>query len=277
MTYSARADKPGRAKTWWEGLPNSVLLETAWERQMNLAGIDAYEAARENTTASDTDTGLRVIRKCIATATKAVEEMQRSMIIKDRVATNLRATTLSVPAETSALLTLKVMVDHAYGAVNPNDGANFHKVTMAVSKAIEQELNFRNWVQSSKEAARAYAKTEGITKIPRSIAERMIEEAGGDITRRLRQWRKVFKELNEYSWDDLEQHYCGDALVLTIAEALPEIFAIHVVPVKGRNTKHLKMTEEFRSQFDVLESKKAQLQAVKKPMLTRPKKWERNE
>ena len=276
MVYSARADKPGNCKIWWEGLPNSVLQETAWERQMNLTGIDAYEAARSKSDPTSTTTGQKMLRRMIDTATVAISEMQQKVIKNTRRDRNLKGTTLVVPAETTALLTLKVMIDRTYAAPEPTVGAYYQGVVMEVSKGVEMELNFRHWVQQSKEAARAYAKTEGLTKIPKSQAERLIEEHGANRSS-LARWRNTFKELGEYQWDTLELHYCGDALVTAVADAMPEEFLIHHFYKRGKNQKHIRMTDEFRDKFDAVESRYAQIQSVKKPMLTKPKRWERND
>lgn len=264
-------------KAWWAELPTETLRETAWERGMSLSGIDAFEQARYTASgtakaASESAAGQKLIRKIIERATTAIEDMQHEMLDLNRVDKNLKGTVLLVPAETSALLTLRHILDKTYATLEREEGANFQVCCKDVAKSIELELNFRNWLKSSKDAARAYAASQGSRKVPKSMAEKLIEGEG--VSRRsVFRWKKVFNDLNVYRWDTLEQHYCGEALTRTVVDALPECFEITTIFSRGKDEKVIRMTEAFRKQFDEIEHRVAQLQVIKKPMLTRPRRW----
>ena len=263
-------------QTWWADLPDDTLVETAWERQMNLSGIDAYENTRDHKKASSSASGQKMLRKLVDTTAEAISVMQKEMVGTNRVERNLKATVIVVPADTIALLCLKPMIDRTYGANDPDCGAGYQSLAETISKAVELELNFRNWVESSRQTAADYAAAKGLEKIPRSMAERIIEDQGVTV-RGIRNWRKTFSELSEFKWDTLQLHYCGDALLTTVVQALPDQFEIHHVFRGGNNKKHVRMTQRFREQFNNMEYHVASMQMQKKPMLTRPKKWERSE
>lgn len=262
---------------WWKDLPDETLMESTWERQMQFTGIERFEQARIKSNgkveeAHETRSGHKFLRKHIDRAAEAIEDMQRKVIGVNRVDRNLRGTVLLVPAETAALLTLRVLLDQTYRTVEVEYGANYQVVCKEIAKAIELELNFRHWIKTSREAAEAFAKTKGISKVPRSMAERLIEEEG--LTHRsMRRWRRTFDELNTYHWESLEQHYCGEAMAKTTIDALPEVFEIKKVWKQGKEVRHVRMKDEFRVSFNEAEAKIASLQVVKKPMLTRPRPW----
>lgn len=268
-------------KAWWADLPTETLRETAWERGMSMSGVDAYEQARytasgEIRAASESAAGQKLMRKTIAAATAAIEEMQLSLLELNRVDKALKGTVLLVPAETSALLTIRHLLDKTYATLEREEGANFQVCCKDVAKSIELELNFRNWLKQSKEAAKAYAASQGSKKVPKSMAERLIEGEG--VSRAsMYKWKKVFNDLNAYRWDSLEQHYCGEALVKTVVDALPECFEIATVFTKGKDEKVVRMTDTFRKQFNDIEHRVSQLQVIKKPMLTRPRRWTKEE
>ena len=141
-----------------------------------------------------------------------------------------------------------------------------------VAKAMEMELNFRHWVKQSRKAAKVYAEAEGLTKTPKSIAERLLED-GNINTGTLTKWRRVFNELNTYKWDDLAEYYCGDALVSAVVGGLPEQFEFCFVSIDGKRPKYVRMTDKYREELDRVEAQIVRMQAVKKPMLTKPKDW----
>ncbi len=278
--YTSKANKPQGVKTWWANLPDDTLLETAWERQMNISGMESYENSRLNkngkmTPASQSVAGQKFLRALIDRVDQAILEMQRKLITTTRVDRNLKSTVLIVPSDTTAMITLKAMIDRSYGASDPGIGAAYQGVATDISKSVELELNFRHWVETSKEASKAYAKVNGLAKVPRSMAERLIEEQGV-CQRTISRWRQSFSELSQYKWDTLEKHYCGDALLITAAESLPEYFDVHHYFKAGKKQKYLRMSEAFRKRFDDLEFSVAGLQVTKKPMLKRPKKWTPN-
>lgn len=270
--YSVKADKPGSVKMWWANLPDETLLETAWERQMNISGMEAYENTRNPKQATQTVAGQKFLRSLLDKVDQAILDMQRKLITTNRVDRNLKSTVLIVPSDTTSMITLKAMIDRSYGATDPGIGAAYQGVATDISKSVELELNFRHWVETSKEASKAYAKVEGLARVPRSLAERLIEEQGV-CKRTLIRWKQSFSELSQYKWDTLEKHYCGDALLITAANALPEYFDVHLYFKAGKKQKFLRMTEKFRKDFDNLEFSVAGLQITKKPMLKRPKKW----
>jgi DNA-directed RNA polymerase len=266
-------------QTWWADLPNESLKETAWERQMNLAGIAEFERKRyksndESKEASETVSGQKMIRKLILEAEAGINRMQDEVLSGTRMSRNTRGTVLMVPAETAAMLVLKIMLDRTYSASNDLEGSNFQLICKEVAKAIELELNFRNWVKKSRETAKEVAKAEGLTKTPKSKAEWLIESEGIDRTT-LWRWKQAFAELSEYSWDTLEQHYCGEALVRAVVDTLPQQFEIFVLMRGPHKELRLRMKPEFRAKFDDMEQRVANLQVVKKPMLTKPRPWRR--
>ena len=259
-------------KVWNPDLQDPVLNESAWERQMQMAGLEAFEKTRDGAEAAETTAGQRLLRKLVRKAEEAISAMQKNVLKINRVERELKATVLVVPADTCALLTLRTLINATYAPTNLLQGTPYQAVCRDVAKAIELELNFTNWLRESKEAAKAYAEANGLRTIPKSNAERLLQEHGMD-ARSLRRWKHTFEALNRYKWDTLEEHYCGEAMVATVVEALPEVFAITNEFVSGRQIKHIHMTEEARRKFDETEARIARMQVVKKPMLTRPKRW----
>lgn len=270
----------GKIKAWWADLPDDTLRETAWERKMYSAGLDAYERSRYYANgsvkeASETAAGQKIIRKLLKPATEAIETRQKELLNVRRVGRELRATVLIVPPDTAALLTLSMMIDKTYSASN-DLGTPFQPLCQEVSKVIEVELNFRNWIARSREAAKAYAKEVGQVSPPLSYAERLMSEEGVS-KKQIMRWRKSFKELNAYQWDSLAYHYCGDVLVSTVAEALPEVFEVHSAFQKGKTLKFCRMTEDYINRFAQIETQIAEMQVIRKPMLTKPRRWRKEE
>jgi len=266
---------------WWADMPSEQLMESAWERQMSLAGIEAYEQSRyrENGSvqaASESRAGQKIMRKLINDASEGIEAMQKEVIEAHRVDRTLKGTVLLVPAETAALITLKHIMDASYAASDFETGANYQVLCKEVAKSIELELNFRNWVKASQEAAEAYAKANGMSATPRSMADKLIADHGLS-ERTLRRWKQTFEDLNAYQWDTLEQHYCGEALVKTVVETLTDTFEIHTIFTKGKKQNYVRMKPEARAKLDEIEQQIVRMQVVKKPMLSRPRKWVRHE
>jgi DNA-directed RNA polymerase len=264
-------------QSWWADMPTESLKETAWERQMNLAGMEEYEQKRyksndKSKDASETKSGQKVIRALLETAEVGIGVMQEEVMNKARMSRTTRGTVLLVPASTAAMITVKILLDKTYNVIE--DGANFQGLCKQVAHAIELELNFRNWVKKSRESAKAMAKAEGLTKVPKSRAEWLIENEGFDRTTMWR-WKQAFAELSEYKWDELEQHYCGEALVRAVCTALPDHFEIVMVKKGPRSELKVRMVDAFRQTFDDMEQRTANIQVVKKPMLTPPKPWKR--
>lgn len=264
-------------QAWWKELPSETLTESAWERQMSFSGIEAFEKARytasgELRAASESTAGQRLMRKLIDRATDSITQMQREVLHKHRTDRNLKGTVIIVPAESSALITLRALIDRTYASPDQNQGYNWQLLANEVARGIELELNFRTWVESSRVAAAEYAKVNGLASVPKSMAEKLIEEEG--MTRMaLSRWKKTFKELKTYKWSSLEKHYCGEAMIDTVVAALPEAFEKHTFQHPQKKELMVRMTPEFRTKFDDIEMKVAQLQVVKKPMLSRPRPW----
>lgn len=268
---------------WWADLEDSVLTETAWERQMSLSGIEKFERARlnkkgEQKAASDSSAGQKMLKRMVEQAALLIEAAQREVVASGKqtgtTARTAKAAVVSLPADTAALLVLRAIIDKTYAAANATDGCNYQILVKEVSRAVELELNFRNWVMKSKSAAVAYAKAEGLSKTPKSYAERLIEEEG--LTpRSLSRWRKAFTELHEYEWSTLEKHYCGDVLVSAVVNGMPSAFEFHKLFKGERAEKTVRMTPTFREAFDTMEGRVADMQVVKKPMITRPRPWKK--
>lgn len=266
---------------WWADLGDEVLTETAWERQMNIAGIEAFEQAKftasgKTKRASESRTGQKVLRKFLERGAEAILEMQRNLLGVHRIDRTLRATVLMVPEDVASMLVLRALIDRTYGIADQEKGYNYQILAKEIAKSVETELNFHNWVRESQKQAKVYAKDKGLKKAPKSLAERLIEEESVSRATYFR-WKQTFDELNAYQWNTLEQHYCGEALLLTVVEALPEAFEVHTVAERGKTTKHVRMKPEFRKYFDDLEAKVARLQVVRKPMIGKPRRWTKEE
>lgn len=112
------------SKVWWVDLPNEQIMESAWERQMNLSGIDAYERvkydAKDKTqAASDSRAGQKLLRRLIDRATEAIAEAQKGLLKLTKVDRSLRATAMLLPPETAALIVLKRLIDSTYSPTFP--------------------------------------------------------------------------------------------------------------------------------------------------------------
>jgi DNA-directed RNA polymerase len=259
-------------KVWMPNIADPVMNETAWERQMQFSGLERFERSRVDKQASETAGGQRMMRRLIKVSTISIEQMQKDILGINRVSRELKATVLMVPSETSALLTLRCLMNNTYNPSSMMDGVTYQLACRNVAQSIEMELNFMNWLAESKRSAEDYAKLMGLKSVPKSQAERLLAESGMD-ARTLRRWKKSFEELNKYKWDTLTEHYCGEALVATVVNALPDVFETHVAFKGGKKLKHVRMTNKFRKELDNMESRIAHIQVVKKPMLARPKPW----
>ncbi|MDQ2066709.1 hypothetical protein Q9295_10000 [Xinfangfangia sp. CPCC 101601] len=270
-----------KVQAWWADMPTEQLRESAWERQMGVAGMEAFEQSRYRANgtqkeASETSAGQKLMRKLLTRATEAIEKMQAEIIDRHRVERAVKGTVLMVPADTCAVIALKIILDRTFTIINGTDGFSFQTICKEVAKGIELELNFRNWVRKSKESAKAYAEAQGYKSVPKSMAERLIEDEGRD-RQSIWRWKKAFAELNEFKWDNLAQHYCGDALVTTVVEALPDCFVFVSEMRRGKAMKYVRMTPELRKTFEEMETRMARLQVIKKPMLSRPRPWRKED
>lgn len=263
-------------KTWIAGLGNAQIVETAWERQMQIDGMENYENSRLGVSPSATNAGKKLLRSLLKKAEGAILTMQSELVGRPRTPRALKATVISIPADTLALITLKEVIDKTYGGADPDNGAAWQSLSRQIASACETELNFRHWVSTSREAARAYAAEQNMSSVPMSYAERMIAEKQGDRTARHR-WKQTIKELSEYQWELEEKYFCGDALLSRVCDALPETFERHFLVTSILKKKFIRMVPEARQRFDDIEFSTSNAQCVRKPMLTTPRRWTAND
>lgn len=268
-------------KTWWSESPDEQLVETAWERQMNMAGIERYETSRfkKNGDLQEltmTQTGQKTTRRMIKNAITAIDELQKEMSLpRSRTSQSNRATVLALPSETLALITIRALLDRTYDCSSNDQGVNWQLICKEVGKAVEDELNFRTILKGSREQARVYAK-ELDKAVPKSFADKMIEE-GDPRSRSLRRWKETFKDIETYTWDTSEKLFCGEALLDTVIMALPEDFTKHKVHEAGFMKNYAMMTDDCREAIDQSESMIASMQVIRKPMIRRPARWTKSE
>lgn len=268
-----------RTKAWWAGLGDQTLVESAWERQMLSDGLEAYEQSqvRSNGRAvelTDSGVGQKIIRDRIKRASDGVYEAQKRMLTRSGAGRDVRGAFISLPADTLAMIALRVVLNRVYSQADPDQGANFQFTCTNVSKAVETELNFRNWVTESRLQAKEYAKKMGLDKSPTPFAMRLIQEEGNVTSRSIRNWKKAFEELNEYSWSKVQHHYVGETLIMAVVEALPDTLEVHVKWTKGRKVKFIRLTPEFLKEVQDRQMSLAASQTSKKPMLATPEGWE---
>lgn len=277
----------GQILSWKPDGADETFVETAWERQMQIAGTTSYEKSRlrEDGTlrdASETTTGQSTMRQLMAVAEKAIENTQK-VLVSERTGAPLdrRGTVVLVPSDTLAMLTVRTLIDLTMQAPEPDTGVTYSRVSRMVSKGVEVELNFRNWLAVEKanvktwfasEEGQKWAKENGVDKPPRSKADKLLDDYGGG-ERSIKKWAKVFDSLSEYKWDQLASYYCGDALVSSVVLALPEAFEITNPFRKGHPVKCIRMVPEFHKAFSDKEAQNAMRQTRLKPMITKPIRW----
>lgn len=271
----------GQISSWHPGEDASpTLVETAWERNMQLLGSQVYDAKMyretgERKDASESKAGQKFITKSLVTLERAIECFQSKLITNknERSERTARGTILIVPAGTLAVIALRPVLDRTYAAPEPELGVSYQTLTRMIGKAVEVELNFRNWIAASKESASEYAKREGLKGTPTSLAEKLVAENGAS-RQALQNWRKAFAELSEYKWNELSEYYAGDALLTCVTSALPEAFEVCWPVVNHRHPrKSVRMKPEFADNLDKEEGRYSASQAAKKPMITKPKPW----
>lgn len=266
----------------WKSFTCDTMKETAWEREMNVSGFNNYTDYRDGLKSANgkpispekTKAGEKFIRKLLKDATQGIKDLQESIIGNRRAERSVRGTLLLVPADTMALICLKVMIDKTYATDQPARGVPLTTLTTTIGKAVEIELEFRTWIEQSREAAREYAEKEGLAKVPVSQAERLLKEKGVKAARSLSYWRREFEVLKEYQWTNQQKRYCGDALVHAVVDALPDRFEYFYNTRESQNQKFIRMTDTFREEFGELDYRLARMQTVKKPMLSKPVRWQ---
>lgn len=257
------------------------LAEVMWERGMNLAGIERYQRslyAEDGTIdeASGSATGQRMIRKMLKTAAAAVEDLAVEVLSTTRTSRNNRASVLLVPSETAALIVLRALIDQTYGAEDRELGTVYQTFCSHIGESVEIELNIRNWIQGSKEASAEYAKSVGRSAPAESPAERLIREKNWDRKTAYR-WSKSFSEMQQFKWTAEEQTFCGTALTKSIIDALPRDFEYHNTYDRGRTLGYVRMTPECVERFEQAEEKATQYHVIRKPMITLPRRWTKEE
>ena len=262
---------------WIKKITDPVMVESAWERHMSIGGINSFEAKKYTASGSrqsmsETASGQKHIRKSVVKLSEAIEKAQRLLLATGKRDREDRATVIVVPPDTSALIAMKLVLDRTYTAKAPTIGVMYQNLAKEVAKALETEANFRNWLLSSKENAKEYAKAQGMDSVPPSIAERLMKEQSID-SRTMRRWRQTFEELKNYKWSDEALHYCGDTILTVLVNTLPDQFEAYVRNTPLGSVKMVRMTPEFRESLGKTENIIASSQVMKKPMLTRPKSW----
>lgn len=256
---------------WWAEMPNTQAVETAWENSMGKEGMERYELSR-NKDHSQTNAGQKLIRKLLERSVKAVERVQKEVFERSGYCRTTRGTVLQVPAETTAILALRVLIHYTYSAAARDKGVRWQSACVAVGKAIEGELNFRNWLAASKDNAEAYRQAKGLEKAPMSFAERTLRDNVAN-RQNLSRWRQSYTELSEFEWDEDQLHWCGDAILGAIVFELSEHFNRDLVSGKGKKSNMLYMSNTLLEQFERAEIKAAEMSVVKKPMLAKPLPW----
>jgi len=260
--------------------PSVTMIETAWERQMNLTGTGRYDLQYYSKNgkvedAAEVTTGKQLTRKIVLKVSDAIARHQKNHVSMkgSPLDTSSRASVVIVPPETCALITVKEVIN---STTNKADGANLQRLCKAIGKSIETELNFRTWVYSSRENAREYAKLHGLETVTVSIAERLIQDQG--VSRMtMRRWKNAFADLSTHRWSDFDLHYCGEVMVEALLEALPDYFEKTRLCTKSKWESLIVMKPEIRARFFKSEADIASAQAVKKPMLARPRPWTKKE
>ena len=267
----------GQILEWKKYEDDEVLVESAWERKMHLLGSLSYDSKMLERPATERASGMKFLQDNIRKVEAKIREFQSNTILERnngtaRTERTVRGTVIIVPADTLALLTMKPLLDKTTSAPHPEQGASYSIISRLVGKAVETELNFRNWIATSQEEADQFAIDHGMTHSPVSMAERLVSEHG--VTERtLRRWRKSFQELTRYKWSDLQEYYAGDALLNAAIEAMPHAFEIVWPFIRQQKRKSVKITDSFAQKLTDDEIKHSASQTVKKPMLTKPKPW----
>jgi hypothetical protein len=260
----------GKIEIWRQEGVDPVLSEMSWERDMLTRGTEQHDKRNEGTTAAKTATGQSILRKFVKRAEEAIELMQAG-VNRPRVERTAKGTLVVVPADTLAMVALRVIIDRTCTVPEPDVGSPYATVSRLIGQAVETELNYRHWLTSSNDEAKAYAKEKGIAT-PSSFAERKVADLG--VTERsIRQWRETIKELTEYKWSDLSEFYCGDTLLQCVVSAIPEGFEVHTPWRTGKPVKCVRMIPSFLDEFHDRESRNAMIQPIRLPMLTVPQKW----
>lgn len=238
---------------------------------MMVDGANLYEASRDGRDTSETGAGKAMVRKLINRVTDAIEAMQKS-VASVKAHHTRKAALIAVPAETLALIVLTVMIDKCYCPEEPALGSLRSSLAKAVGEKVEFELSFRTWVADSKEAAKAYAKDNGLPSVPMSQAERIIQESTLSSPSRAG-IRRALQKVTEYKWTPEERLICGDALVFTVVKALPDCFETSLESTATSVRKFDRMLPAMVAQIDRLEIARGLNKPSKRPMLTPPRKW----
>lgn len=272
---------------WWKDLPDQTLMESVWEREMHLAAVEHHdrttlsnEGSRKDSL-TETGTGMKLASRYIKQTEAALKPIQMALINgNNRASRTARSTLMVVPAETVALLGVTYLLDTIYRATDQSLGVSYQLASKSIGKLVETELNFRTWVESSKDAARTMAQAQGLSKVPKSKAEWLIQESSVGLSeaakrKRRHEWKKSFAELSTYEWTKQELLFCGEAVIHSITTACPEAFQ-RITPLHlGRLQHRVILTQTLRDTIEDREAQAFETLSFKKPMLTQPKRWTR--
>jgi DNA-directed RNA polymerase len=263
-------------KTWWLNCPNEQLVETAWERQMNMAGIERFENLHYNANGkakdvSDMAVGHKTVRKMLKVGGDAVEKLQNDLVLMAKVNRIRRAAVLAMDHDTLALIGIRALLDSTYDTLEPDRGTNWQNICKNVGKSVENELSFQSILRQSKAEARQWAQASG-KPVPTSFAEKMLEK-NKNVDKFVKRWKKTLDDVETYVWDTETQLYVGEAIIQTLVLALPESFEKGLVPEGGFLKHYVRMTDECRSKINQIEEQITKMQVIRKPMIRKPRAW----
>ena len=248
------------------------ISETEWEYQMLRDGIRYYEATREGTSATNTPAGQSILRSIIKDCETTLEVKQRHIFDNKRIDEDTRSAIAIVPADTLSLIGLKEILDKTYREASIGKGASYTALANAIGSAVETEANYRYWQTQSKIAAKEWAEEHEIDYIPKSIAQRLTEEAGLTATQ-IRIWKRKFVDLTKYDWTTKQKLSVGDFVTSSILETLPNYFVADIDKSKNKTIKNVKMTDTLRNKIDNKEITISKSSVMRKPMLVKPDPW----
>ena len=261
-------------KAWWARLDTEREQEIAWEREMAALGADLFEKNRyrrngDRKEVSELPTGMKHIRRLLPKLEKTITDVKKEYLTRSRTSSDVKAAVILIPTHTVALFTLTLCIDETYRRVQM--GQTIMNLSVMLGKIIETELNFLHWIQTSKEAAREYARANGRNSAV-SQAERLMKEHGVSASS-LRRWKTYFEELNEYQWDDETRVHVGEVFITAVYETFDDLFECKWIAIRDKKSKRLFMKDKLRHMLDTSDIKLSRMKYVKKPMITRPAPW----
>lgn len=260
-------------QTWISGTSKEEhISEAEWEYQMLRDGIRYYEATREGTTATNTVAGQGILRNIIKDCETAIEVKQRHIFDNNKIDEDTRSAIAIFPADTLSLIGLKELLDKTYREASIGKGASYTALATAIGSAVETEANYRFWQAQSKKDVKEWVEENDIGYIPKSIAQRLTEEAGVTATQ-IRIWKRKFDDLSNYDLTTQQKLAVGDFVISSIRETYPDLFEAGMTKGKRKSTKNVKMTDALRHKIDNREITISNTSVMRKPMLVKPEPW----